>query len=195
MKRIFFLVATLGIELFAFQRWFGCWLFQVDFYFTPQTLTAQLIDAQNADKGMPLFLVRALHNKILALGWGLMQTALQYWDIRFLAVFIGLVGAVGVGLGLWYLFTKDRKNIFIWGIFLLGIIFSLIEMFFQPHITYAWVLYAFGILYMAMSLYGMWKFLKEDNVRRYFFIAIVLIISLLSLSLFPLAYLNFCLKI
>lgn len=186
------------VELFAFQRWFGCWLFQSNFYFTKETLSIQIINATNADKGMPLFIVRALHNKALALPWGLGQTLLQYWDSRFLVEFIGFIGAIGIGLAVWYLVTKSRRNYFFWGIFGIAILFALIEMFFMPHIVYAWKMYAFGLVYQLLSLFGIWKFLDKKNNHlkwRYIIVFIFCLISLLSVWLFPLQYQMFCLKI
>lgn len=188
---------TWGVEVFAFQRWFGCWLFREMFYFTSQTLEAQLINAQNEERGIPLFIVRALHNKILALGWGLPQTLLQYWDIRFLEEFVGIVGAVGVGLGLWYLLTKDRKNYVMWIIVGLGIILPLIEMFFMPHVVFSWVLYACGFIFQALSLYGIWKFLSEKKyiLWRYMCILFLIVVSFLMILLFHNNFLTLCLKI
>lgn len=195
MKRALVVLVGWGVEIFAFQRWFACWLFKENFYFTPSNLTTQIINATNADKGMPLFVIRALHNKVLGLGWGLSQSLLQYWDIRFLEEFIGIIGAIGVGFGIWYFFTKRRKNYFLWIVFLLGMILPIIEMFFQPHIQYAWVLYIFGFIFQALSLYGLWNFLKKGTIWRYLFIIFLIVMSVLMLLLFPLAYQNFCIKI
>lgn len=185
-------------EIFAYKRWFGCWLFQTNFYFTKESLNISIINATNADKGMPLLLVRALHNKLFALPWGLSQSLLQYLDIRFLIEFVGFVGAVGVILAIWYLCTKSRKNYFFWGVFGLSVLFALIEMFFQPHIIYAQKLIAFGIPYQLLSLFGVWIFLQDKNSFlkwRYSLIAVLCLLTLLSVWLFPLQYQMFCLKI
>lgn len=198
IKAIITILIVWLVELFAYQRWFGCWLFQTNFYFTKDTLTIQLINATNADKGMPLLLVRALHNKALALPWGLVQTLLQYFDVRFLIEFIGFVGAVGIAFAIWYLCTKARKNYFFWGVFGITILLCLIEMFFQPHIIYAWKLIGFGILYQLLSLFGVWMFIRGENKHlawRYGLIGILCILTILSVVLFPLMYQMFCLKI
>jgi multisubunit Na+/H+ antiporter MnhE subunit len=198
IKEYIILLIVWFVELFAYQRWFGCWLFQTNFYFTKETLTIQLINATNADKGMPLLLVRALHNKALAFPWGLVQTLLQYFDVRFLIEFIGFIGAVGIALAIWYLCTKARKNYFFWGVFVVTILICLIEMFFQPHIVYAWKMIGFGIVYQLLSLFGIWMFIKSDNKHqklRYGFIVALCLVTLLSVTLFPLMYQMFCLKI
>lgn len=197
MKRVKFIyIATAWIiELFAFQRWFSCWLFTDNFYFTFKNLITRLINDSNADKGMPILVVRLIHNKPFALGWGLLQTLLQYWDIRFLEEFIGVIGAIGVGFGIWYLFTKDRKNVFVWILLVLGILVPLPIMFFQGHIQFRIIVFILGFIFQGLSLYGIWRFLEKNHWRRYFFVTLLLIISIMFLALFPLFYQNFCLKI
>lgn len=183
------------IELFAFQRWFACRLFIENFSFTPQMLMTHLTNDTNADQGMSVTVVRILHNKVLALGWGLSQALLQYWDIRFLEEFIGVIGAIGVGLGVWYFVTKDRKSKLLWILFSLAIILPVVNAFLQPHIKYKYLLLVFGFIFQAISLYGVWRFLEEYTKKRYIGIFVIFIISILFLVLFPLFYQNFCIKI
>lgn len=193
--KLTYIVIAWVIELFAFQRWFSCWLFKENFYFTFQNLSTRLINETNADKGMPVLLVRLIHNKPFTLGWGLLQMLLQYWDIRFLEEFIGVVGVIGVGFGIWYMFTKDRKNIFLWILLGLGIVLPVFVGFSQPHIQFSINLFALGFIFQFFSLYGLWKFLEKSHWIRYVFVTFLFVISVMFLALFPLLYLNFCLKI
>lgn len=194
VKRIGAVLVALGIELFAFHRLFSCWLFKQNFYFTPQDVTTHVTNDIHADQGIPVLVVRIIHNKVFELVWGLLQALLQYWDIRFLEEFIGVVGGVGVGLGVWYFFTKDRGSKIFWIVFLLGIILPIGNAFFQPHIQFAYILVVFGVIFQAISLYGLWKFLEPSTKGRYIFFIFLCLVSILFLALFPLFYQEFCLK-
>lgn len=184
------------IELVAFTRFFHCWLFTQTFYFTRDSLTATLINSINDDKGMPLFLIRMLHNKVLLLPWGLGQALMQYWDGRFLEEFIGVVGAFGVLCAMWYLVTKHRKNILGWVLVGLGILLPLTEIYIIPHVRFEWRMTAISIVFQALSLFGIYYFLSQPQKKwRYIVLSGILVISLLFLFFLPLTYQNFCLKI
>lgn len=193
--RIISLFSVWAIEIFALRHWFDCWLFKENFYFTNNTLMNVLINATNADKGIPIIMVRAIHNKALALGWGIMQSILQYWDIRFLNELLGVVGALGVGYGVWYFATQDRKNKSIGVLLLLSLLIQIFEIYFMPHAKWAWTIGVIAGVFQILSLYGIWKFLGQGNKRiRYISFAIVCIISLLFLFLFPSMFQNFCIN-
>jgi hypothetical protein len=194
MRKILIVIAFL-VELFSIARWHSCWLFQPNFYFTLPTLLARTIDTINLNKGMPVLLTHLMQNKIVYLILGGLQTLFEYWDIRFLKEFIGIVGAIGIIFALWYLITKFRRNILLWVLFMICLILSSIEMFFQPNVPYIWKLIAFGSAFQLFSLFGLWQFLKDKSNKRYFFIIIILFISILSFVLFPLGYQLFCLKV
>lgn len=193
--KYFYIFISWIIESIALNRWFSCWQFKDTFYFTNQQLLATLTDALNADRGYPLILTRAWHNKVLALLWGWSQSYLQYWDIRFLQDFISLIGAFGIYLAIWYFVTKGRRNIFVWGLLALITIVTFIELYFIPHVSYAWRIIIFGTLFQLLSLYGLWNFLSQKyKVKSYILVTLFMIFSLLFLLLFPLSYQNFCLK-
>jgi hypothetical protein len=194
MRKVLIIIALI-VELFSIARWHGCWLFKNIFYFTPPMLAARVTDAINGNKGMATLLTHAMHNKVIYLGWGGIQTLLQYWDIRFLKDFIGIIGALGIVFAVWYLFTSSKKNIYLWFLFIFCLIISLVEMFFQPDIIYVWKLLIFGSAFQLLSLFGIWQFLKPKSNKRYFFVIFLLVISILSLIFFPLSYQSFCLKI
>jgi hypothetical protein len=183
------------VELLSIIRWHGCWLFKNIFYFTSSALSVRVIDAINLNKGMPVLLTHFMHNKVIYLVWGGLQGLLQYWDIRFLKEFIGIIGAFGIFFAIWYLLTSSRKNIYVWFLFAFCLVISLIEMFFQPDIIYVWKLLVFGSAFQLLSLFGLWQFLKQKNSKRYLFVIVLLVISILSLIFFPLSYQAFCLKI
>lgn len=193
--KYFYLLVTLGVGIFAFHRWFACWQFQDMFYYSGQNLLTDLINALNADRGFPLLITRMWHNKVFGLLWGFTQTMLQYWDIRFLEDFLGIIGAVGVYWAVWYVLTKDRKNLVVWGLLLAAGIVSLIEMYVIPHINYSYRLFAFGIVFELLSLYGVWQFLSQPQKKvRYIVVTLLLLFSVLFLLLFPLSFFSYCLK-
>ena len=193
--RIFFIILVWLTEVFAFKRWFSCWLFSENFYLTPKVLTAKTIEAINQDRGVPRVLTHVLHNKATYFFWLLMQTLLQYWDVRFLKDFIGIVGAIGVGFAVWYFIIEHRQNKPLWVIFGAIILFAIVEMFFQPNILFAWKIIVFGGLFQILSLYGFWQFLDSLKLSRYILVSILLILSLLTVVFSPFSFFAFCLKI
>jgi hypothetical protein len=194
MKRIL-VIAAFIVELISIVRWDSCWLFKDIFYYTSQVLTARTIDAINLNRGMPVLLAHIMNNKIVYLIWGGLQTLLQYWDVRFLKDFIGIIGAFGIIFAIWYMLTNLKKNLHTWIIFLFCLSISSIEMFFQPNIVYVWKLFVFGGAFELLSLIGIWQFLKVKSNKRYSLIIILLIISILTFIFFPLSYQGFCLKV
>ncbi|HSX09907.1 MAG TPA: hypothetical protein VLF93_07160 [Candidatus Saccharimonadales bacterium] len=194
MKFLLILITWI-IELLAFKRWFSCWLFKSFLYYTPKILTARVVDAINNDKGMPHLLTHILHNKVLYFFWGSAQTVLGYWDIQFLSNFIGIIGAFGVMLGVWYFFTKDLHNKLAISLVALSIAVPFTEMVFQPSIAFFLKLLIFGVIFQTLSLYGLSRFLKEATVLKYCLIVGINCISIIAVFLFPLSQLAFCLKI
>ncbi len=189
---LFFILLVSGI---AFVRWNSCWIFGSNFYFTTQTLSTMLVTATNADSGVPLFIVRAMHNKLSGFVWGVLQTQLQYWDIRFLVEFLGIVGGIGVYLGLWYFLTRQFKNKFLWVIFILTMSASFVEMFFIPHIGYKLRIIPLFLLFESIALFGYWQFLLGNKRWRYYLGIGLLILSLLAVAVFPHSHQAFCIKI
>lgn len=189
------LIASAIAGVLSLRRWFSCWLFTENFYYTQGKLLARVIEAINADQGMPGLATKIMHNKVTYFGWGIMQTILQFWDIRFLKEFIGISCGIGVYLAVWYLVTKDTKNKYIWFLFGVAIVLSIIELFFAPHIVYFWKIVSFGGIFITLSLYGINSFLNKGTHLRYTIILIAVIISYLSLIFLPESFLEFCLKI
>ncbi len=194
MKKLIIICISWGVELAAFHRWFSCWLFSSTFYFTPQVLAANLLNATNAEKGMPILVIRALHNKIVTLAWGVLQTILQYWDIRFLEEFVGIVGAIGVMGGIWYVVTRYRKNVFLWVFVGVGILLQIIEIYIVPNFPYGQRIIPLVLFFQLLSLFGVWQFLKKNTCMRYGIVICLLVLSLIALVIFPLSYQAFCLK-
>ncbi len=193
-KKIVLLLLTWGIEITAFHRWFTCWLFSSTFYFTPQVLHVMLLNATNTESGISLFVIRALHNKVVTLGWGVLQAILQYWDIRFLGEFIGIIGAIGVMWGGWYILTRYRKNIYLWAFVGLGILLQGVEIYAVPNFPYGERIIPLALFFQLLSLFGIWQFLKKETGIRYGIVIFLLVLSLTALLLFPLSYQAFCLK-
>jgi len=193
--KFFLILLTWIIELLAFKRWFSCWLFNNFLYYTSNTLTARVIDAINNDRGMPHLVTHMLHNKVLYFFWGSLQTLLGYWDIQFLSSFIGFVGAFGVVIALWYFLTKDSHNKLLWILFSLSIIVPFTEMVFQPNVIFFWKLLIFGVIFQAISLYGLSRFLVEATTLKYSIIIALSIISIVAIFIFPFSQYAFCLKI
>jgi len=197
MKRNVLVILLVSFtEITTFSRWFSCWLFQNEFYFTFQNLTTQLLVSSNEEKGLPLILIRILHNKITGILWGFGVTFLQYIDIRFVMTLLGIAGAIGLYMGFWYFFTKNIKNYYLWTLLILLVAFSLIEMFFVPRINFAYRIIPLALALGSLSLVGVWEFIRLGNKKIRVSIMIVLIVlSLCSLILFPHDLYIMCLKV
>lgn len=194
--RIITLFIVFLIGLITFYRWYSCWLFAPNFYFTPPVLATNVIEATNLDKGLPILVVRMFHNKVLAFPWGILQSIVQFLDIRFLELFLSIVGGVGLYLGFWYLFTKYLKKKVLWGLVGLIIVYCIIEIVHPLSLTYAYRITPLFVLFELFSLFGIWEFLKGKNQTiRYLIVFSLIVLSFLSFLLFPLAYQDFCLKI
>lgn len=196
MKKIALLIIFFITEIVTFFRWSSCWLFKEDFYFTFQNLSTQLLTSTNEEKGLPLLLIRLLHNKITGFLWGILQTLLQYIDMRFLYEFLGTAGAVGVYLGFWYFFTKKPKNKIFWLGIMTLFICTLIEMILMPHIDFSKRIIPLFIVLSGFSLFGIWEFVTNGKSRiRFAGIVLLIILSLCALLLFPHSQYSMCLKV
>ncbi len=192
--RIVLLISIAFVELFALSKWLSCRLFTDLFYFTPQMMTARLIHDLNANQELPLTLNRLLHNKVIYFLWGSAQTYLQYWDIRFLKAFVGIVGAIGIILGIWYIVTKFYRRLLLWILIGLVSIFCFIELFLQPIYPFIMKLIVLGVFFQGISLFGYWHFLAGSKKLRYGFIIVLMLLSILTLLLFPQGYSLYCIS-
>lgn len=195
-QRILLLILVFITEIITFARWSSCWLFQATFYFTLQNLATNLLIAANEEKGLPLLLIRLLHNKFTGFLWGVTQTFLQYIDIRFLYELLGIVGAIGVYMGFWYFFTRKPKNKWLWlGVAILFIC-SFIEIVVMPHVDFSIRIIPLVLTLVGFSLFGVWEFLKKGNNKMRFGIVIFLVVvSFIALFLFPHSLYSVCLKV
>lgn len=194
-NKIFLIICLVAVEFASFIRWRSCWIFSDSFYFTKQTLANRLLLSSNPESGFPILFVRALHNKLTEFASGYLLTLLQYIDIRFLMEFIGIAGALGVYLGIWYMITKKTKNIYMVFMFILLIIASSLEIIFNPHIRFFEKLIPFALIFCSFSLYGWWNtFTIKYKKTIFMFFFIILIISVLSLVFFPNSEYLVCLR-
>lgn len=181
------------VETFAFLQWFSCNGFINNFHLTSQILSLQIADATNNDLGNPLFLVRAFHNKPFTFIWGISQTLLQYWDVRFLEDFIGLVGTIGVGLAVWYFWKKFRSNKLLWILFGLCLMSQFIEIVHPLSVNFIFRVIPIAITFQIISFFGIWQFVSTGKKSlRLGLVIFLIILSLLYLWLLPFSYHEFC---
>ena len=191
MKLVIFFSAVF-IQLLAFSRWLSCKHFHDFFYFTPEVMNIRLYNAITDHVGITPTITRIFNNKIESLFWGVSKTLLQYWDIRFLESFLGLIGVFGVILFFWFFVTKSlHKKYFGFSIFAISIL-ALFHVIFKPITLFPLSILLFGILFQSMSLFGIWEFLKPQTRSRYLFITVVIVLSLFTFLTAPLSYHLFC---
>lgn len=196
ITHIAILILIFVIGYMSFTKWHNCWRFVDQFYTTSSMRQNELLLLTNGEQGVPLFIVRMFFNKVAYLPWSIFQTLLQYFDVRFLQRFIGVVGGIGVFMGLWYFFTKYRNNFLMWIPFSTLLVFAIYEMLFAPHYSFGNQILFFFILFQIFSLFGTWQFLHGKHmVWRYIVIGLLVLLSIIYLSAFPNAYQNYCLSV
>lgn len=199
INRLYIFVIILPILVIgwiSFAHWSLCWKFVDQFYATKAIRANDLLILTNGEKGVPIFFVRALFNKVSFLPWEVLQSLLQFWDIRFLQRFVGVVGGIGAYMGLWYFFTRGRKNFLLWIVFLLGIIIPIGIMLFSPHVSFGYQVLFLYVLFELLAVYGWWQFLEpKPKIWKVLFVLFLTFLSIVYLIYYPTAYQLYCLHI
>ena len=175
----YFLVTVFALlELVYLWTWGICTHFQNRFHFSSLDLKLRINEAVGQDKGIPLFITRLFHNKIIGIYFDTFKYFIEYFDIRFITALLSLAGMISFFYGIFALFKSgDKRLTFL--IFTLLFIVSFVEIFLNPPIPFNYKIVLLALPYQFISLYGIWKFSQTDKRPIY----IVGILGLLILSI------------
>lgn len=195
MRKYILLLFIWITEVLSLIPWKGCWLFTEDFYVSLAKVQSEVIYRLNTATDLPFVLARILHNKVFVFIWDILQSLLTYWDLRFLLELIGLAGAFGIYLTLWYIVTKKEKRIVVYLFLVIVLLFEGIEMLLQPKFDYHYRIAAIGIALHIFSLIGLSRWLNRITNVKLLIITLLIILTMLNVYLLPLSYQLYCLKI
>jgi hypothetical protein len=194
MKRKIILVVAVVIELIFLKQWLSCMRYPGQFHFSQFDLSLRLIEAIHNDGGVPLFIVRLFHNKIVGTVIDVYNSYTHYWDITFLVSLLSFVGVFGLLSCVWYLFRGKLKG---WAgiLFAVALVFPIVEILVTYNFPFILQLGLIAIPLAIMSSVGWWHFLAGENRLRYGLFIVLEILSILwLLSVLLQSNLIFCLR-
>lgn len=177
MKKVAVIILSF-VQLFFLSKWLECIRFADKFYFSAFDLKLRLIEAVHNDSGMPLFLVRIFHNKVLGTVIDIYNSYANYLDILFFANLLSFAGAFGLICCLWYFF-QGKYGRFVWILFVLALISPLFVIISVVHLPFVLQLGFIATPLLIMSYLGWLQFLKSKNILRYSIFFLLILISLL----------------
>src|SRR6185369_9234509 len=126
IKKKLLLVIILAVQIFAIYRWTACADFSGSFHFSAFDLQLRLIESIHTDQNVPLWIVRAFHNKLIGVGFDWFASYLQFWSLTFLVGFISFTGMFGMGTQFYYFFAR-KKNLLGWVLFAFVMLIPFVE--------------------------------------------------------------------
>lgn len=154
----------LAIQLFAVVHFASFGGFADEFRFSQYDLELRLIEGIHSDQGVPLWQVRAFHNKLIGSVFDVFAAYLHFWSPGFLAGFLSLAGFLGIIAG-WYYFLTRKKHLFVWILFWLVVLMPFVEIFSVLKdfpLPFRVVLTA--LPFLAWSLFGYIQVLQEKKL-------------------------------
>lgn len=180
-------VVVFIVELFVEKQWFLCRQFKDFIHLASTNQSLSLVGLIHNDQGQSLFIVRLFHNKVGVFLDLFFRYYLKFWDDRFLLNLLSVVGFIGIVLGIWYLMAGNFKNKkYLWVFFIFLLVLPLVEIIFQPIVSFEYKIILLTLPFQIFSLFGIWQFLgkSRNNLR------VLLIISLIFLSIWWMSILN-----
>lgn len=171
-QKLLLLFITLS-ELFAYLVWLSCAQLSDRFHFSPFDLQLRLIERIHNDQYIPLWEIRAFHNKFTGSFFDVINSYVHFWDIPFLISIISLVGVVGVIIMFYSFFSQKRTHLRI-TLFILLLITPFIELFHISSIPFFVRLSLIVGLLIIWSLLGYWQVIRKKNMGKYILFLIFL---------------------
>ena len=174
---------TVLLQLYILQLWLVCQRFADGFHFSAFDTKLIIEQGIHNDGGTTTHIARFFHNKLDISLTEIIGKYLQFWDFRFLILFISLIGIFGLFSGLWYLVQSKKKRSRIWIIITVLTILPLIEVFkiSMPFWLRLFILY---LPYVSFSLYGLWQFMQHHTYWGKVIVLILLVISIWYILIF-----------
>ena len=180
MRRKIILVVAVIIELIFLKQWLSCLRYPGQFHFSQFDLSLRLIEAIHNDGGVPLFIVRLFHNKIVGTVVDVYNSYTHYWDITFLVNLLSFVGTFGLFSCIWYLFRGKLKG-WVGILFASALVIPIAEILFTNNFSFILQLGLIAVPLAIMSFVGWWDFLAGENKLRYVLFVVLELLSILWL--------------
>ncbi len=170
-------VIAIFIVIFNLSLWQKYHIFKNNFHFSQYETTLKLDDAIHNDINIPITLIRFYHNKIVFYSIDFFDKQIQFLDIVFLNNFISITGIAGVIFGIIFL-AQTKKTIYLWTILTVLLIINLIEIYFNPKISFLLKINFLAFPYLLLSILGYFFLLKKQKTKQaVFFVLIVFILT------------------
>lgn len=174
-KKYLLLLILLVVQLFAVIHWLPCRGFPDNFHFSSLDLELRIIEGIHSDQNVPLWMVRAFHNKLIGTTFDIFGAYLQFWNVSFLAGFISLAGIVGIGAQFYYFFAQKR-TIWLWLLFGAVLLMPFAEVLnLAKSLPFAIRLGLVSLPYLVWSMLGYWQFFREKKVNMKIIYAVLII--------------------
>jgi hypothetical protein len=193
MNKYIATMALLVTELFYMRLWLACKELKDFFYFSVQNVQLIVIDHIHNDGGLPVTLVRILHNKATVGIIELIRHYLYFWDIRFLVPLLSPIGFFALLAGFWYILRAKLPLIYKSGILFVLLSIPAVEMIIKPQVPFAFRLVLLGVPYVAISLVGILHFIRGSRQPiRYTVCIFLLMLSIWWYMVFQAELTNLC---
>ncbi len=195
-KTLTLVISLLSIQIFSLKAWLMCRNFVDSYHFSLYDLVLQINDGARHNEGVPVFLVRVFHNKVLQFVIDVYRRYTHFFDWQLLITLISFVGLFGVLLGIWYFVDSKKKNKFVGFLILAMFLTPFIEMLFNPRIDFDLKLFLIAVPFQTVSSIGHYQFMNKHKSLLTLFIYIALIIlSIAWIAIIPGQAFRYCAKI
>jgi hypothetical protein len=179
-KKTIYLV--LFIAVVAYLMYFAFWLlhcknFQEVLHVNFSQLALQLKGESGQDYGVPLFITRLFHNKLVDGFLLIIKTYFKFWDFIFFGELFPFIGGFGILAAGYYFFDSKTKRTRDWMLFLLFLILPFMELFLYQKILFIVRISLFYLVFGFISLLGIKRFV---SLHRWSF-AIIIILAIVSI--------------
>lgn len=192
MKKILLIITALT-EVATLQAWFVCQRFTDIFHFGSIDVAYQLSTYINSFKGMPFWVIRLFHNKLIQDPLNFLRFYFQFWDIRFGSNWFSFVGYFGILAGIYYIISTKKKTLYHWlTLFVLAVI-PCFEILFAPRFSLEVKSIYLWLPFICVSLYGIYQFINKGNQKKRSIILIILILlSIIWIAFLPYDISRYC---
>jgi hypothetical protein len=190
------IIAVLIMELLPIKQWLLCKQFKDFIHFPATNVELYTKGLINNDSGIPFFIIRFFHNKVVVSVDILLKNYFNFWDIRFATNMFSVIGYFGIILGVWYTLTRKFKmSKYLKGILVYILLIPFVEIMFEYHIDFVYKLIFIILPIQAFSFFGIWQFLNVNKgIFRTMVIVVLILISMWYGAILQPDIFDYCVK-
>jgi hypothetical protein len=161
---VLFLLVTIIVEVIAFAFWLiHCKNFQEILHVNFSQLALQLKGEAGQDYGLPFFVTRFFHNKLIDAFLLTIKTYFKFWDFLFFGELFPFLGSFGILAAGYYFFVSKSKRILHWIVLIIFLLLPFAELFLFAKIPFLIRIGLFYIFFGFISLVGIRQFVKSQK--------------------------------